>query len=257
MQNGDVGRPIRELEVSYRPIELAVPLDLAHGKGSMTIVAGPFTPLFGQDEVFRLRQYAGSITAGLDRVSLTDRLAALEKAKSEFLNIASHELRGPMTVIKGYLTMIAAGSLGDVPPKTKTVLPLLIAKSDEVNSLLEQMIEASRLEDGRMALKKERSDITELTDAAIENLRPLLSDHELKVDMPPRPVWADVDPDRFQIVVRNLVSNAVKYSPSGSRVRVRIKPNGAHAMLSVTDEGIGIAADDQPRLLEPIGRYAA
>jgi len=233
---------------------LVVPLDLAHGKGSMTIVAGPFTPLFGQDEVFRLRQYAGSITAGLDRVSLTDRLAALEKAKSEFLNIASHELRGPMTVIKGYLTMIAAGSLGDVPPKTKTVLPLLIAKSDEVNSLLEQMIEASRLEDGRMALKKERSDITELTDAAIENLRPLLSDHELKVDMPPRPVWADVDPDRFQIVVRNLVSNAVKYSPSGSRVRVRIKPNGAHAMLSVTDEGIGIAVDDQPRLFTRFGR---
>src|SRR5207244_648768 len=171
---------------------LVLPLELEQGRGSMTIVAGPFTPLFGQDEVFRLRQYAGSITAGLDRVSLTDRLAALEKAKSEFLNIASHELRGPMTVIKGYLTMIAAGSLGDLPSKTKSVLPLLIAKSDEVTSLLEQMIEASRLEDGRMALKKERSDITELTHAAIENLRPLLSDHELKVEMPPRPAWAAV-----------------------------------------------------------------
>ncbi len=233
---------------------LVLPLELEQGRGSMTIVAGPFTPLFGQDEVFRLRQYAGSITAGLDRVSLTDRLAALEKAKSEFLNIASHELRGPMTVIKGYLTMIAAGSLGDLPSKTKSVLPLLIAKSDEVTSLLEQMIEASRLEDGRMALKKERSDITELTHAAIENLRPLLSDHELKVEMPPRPVWADVDPDRFQMVVRNLVSNAVKYSPSGARVLVRIKPNGTQATLSVIDDGIGIASEDQPRLFKRFGR---
>jgi signal transduction histidine kinase len=233
---------------------LVIPLDLEQGKGQMTIVAGPFTPMFGEDEVFRLRQYAGSITAGLDRVSLTERIAALEKAKTEFLNIASHELRGPMTVIKGYLTMIAAGSLGDVAPKTGTVLPLLIAKADEVNSMLEQMIEASRLEDGRLALKKERSDICELTEAAIENLQPLLTDHELKMDKPARSVWAEVDPDRFQIVVRNLIGNAVKYSPAGSDVLVRIKQNGEKATLAITDHGIGIAEVDQPRLFKRFGR---
>ena len=233
---------------------LVIPLDLDQGKGRMTIVAGPFTPMFGEDEVFRLRQYAASMTAGLDRVSLTERIAALEKAKTEFLNIASHELRGPMTVIKGYLTMIAAGSLGDVPPKTANVLPLLVAKADEVNSLLEQMIEAARLEDGRLALKKERSDICELTEAAIENLQPLLTDHELKMDKPARSVWADVDPDRFQMVVRNLVSNAVKYSPAGSDVTVRISPDGNKAWLSITDQGIGIAEIDQPRLFKRFGR---
>ena len=78
----------------------------------MTILSGPLTPVFGEYEVTGLKGYAVSITAGLDRVSLTGRIAALEKAKTEFLNIASHELRGPMTVIKGYLTMLAAGSLG-------------------------------------------------------------------------------------------------------------------------------------------------
>jgi signal transduction histidine kinase len=233
---------------------LLTPLDLEQGKGMMIILSGPFTPVFGEYEVSRLKGYAVSVTAGLDRVSLTGRIAALEKAKTEFLNIASHELRGPMTVIKGYLTMLAAGSLGDISARAMSVMPLLIAKSDEVNSLLEQMIEASRLEDGRLALKKERSDIVRLAGEAIETLEPLLADHDFKFEKPAQPVWAVVDPDRFQIVVRNLVTNAIKYSHPGTRVTVRVKPNGGTAAVDVIDEGIGIAADDQAKLFTRFGR---
>jgi len=233
---------------------LNMPLDLAQGHGALMILSGPFTPVFGEFEISRLRGYATSITAGLDRVSLTGRIAALEKAKTEFLNIASHELRGPMTVIKGYLTMLAAGSLGEMAPKAMSVMPLLIAKSDEVTAMLEQMIEASRLEDGKLALKRERSDITELTEAAIENLEPLLGGHELTFEKPPRPVWANVDPDRFQIVVRNLVTNAIKYSSSGARVTVRITPNHDTAAVAVVDQGIGIATEDRPKLFTRFGR---
>jgi signal transduction histidine kinase len=233
---------------------LRIPLDLAHGPGTMTILAGTFTPLFGEWEISRLRGFAVSITAGLDRVSLTGRIAALEKTKTEFLDFASHELRGPMTVIKGYLTMIAAGSLGDVSPKAAAVLPLLVAKADEVNSLLEQMIETSRLEDGRLALKKERSDVAGLTEDAVHNLGPLASDHELDIDRPPEPLWADVDPDRLQIVVRNLVSNAVKYSPAGTPIAIKISRREEHALVAVSDNGIGIDKEDQRKLFKRFGR---
>jgi signal transduction histidine kinase len=226
---------------------LVIPLHLQQGEGSMVIASGPFTPGFGDDEVVRLRQYASSITAGLDRVSLTERIASLEKAKSEFLNVASHELRGPMTVIKGYLTMLESGALGDLSPRAMTVLPLLIAKSDEVNWMVEQMVEASRLEEGRVALKKQSADVTELTERAIEGMRAVLTTHELKVDKPSRAIHAEVDPDRFQIVIRNLLSNAAKYSPAGSSISVRVSRNGG-ASVSVTDEGIGIAPEDQARL---------
>ena len=233
---------------------LRIPLDLTKGQGMMTILAGPFTPLFGEWEISRLRGFAVSITAGLDRVSLTGRIAALEKAKTDFLDFASHELRGPMTVIKGYLTMIAAGSLGDVPPKAASVVPLLVAKADEVNSMLEQMIETSRLEDGRLALKKERSDVVVLTEDAVQNLGPLVSDHELDIDSPTEPLWADVDPDRLQIVVRNLVSNAVKYSPAGTPIAITISRRDNHAMVAVTDKGIGIDSEDQRNLFTRFGR---
>ena len=233
---------------------IRVPLDLSRGPGSMVILAGPFTPLFGEWEISRLRGYAASVTAGLDRVLLTERIRALEKTKSEFLDFASHELRGPMTVIKGYLTMMAAGSLGDVPPKAASVVPLLVAKADEVNWLLEQMIEASRLEDGHLALKKSRRDVVELTADAVDNLGPLLADHETDLHRPPGPLWADVDPERLQIVIRNLVSNAVKYSPSGTPIDIIVSRRNSSVLVAVTDQGIGIEQEDQAHLFTRFGR---
>ena len=100
-----------------------------------------------------------------------------------------------------------------MPAKAQAVLPLMIVKADEVNSMVEQMLEAARLEEGHLTLHKERGDIIELTGLAIDSVRPMLSDHPLDLEAPHEPVHADIDGERFQIVVRNLVSNAIKYSP--------------------------------------------
>jgi signal transduction histidine kinase len=239
---------------SRRGNMMVVPLDLHEGPGAMVVLSGRLTPLFGDDELGRLSQYASSIVVGLDRVLLSSRIEALEKAKTEFLNIASHELRGPMTVIKGYLTMLEAGSLGDLSPKAQSVLPLLISKSDEVNWMIEQMIEASRLEEGRLALKKQRGDIVQLTDLAIAGVRMLMAGHELEVDEPATPIEANLDPDRFQIVIRNLLSNAAKYSPAGTVISVKVRRAGDNATVAVIDHGVGISASDQEHLFTRFGR---
>ena len=233
---------------------IVVPLELQQGRGAMVIRSDRLTPIFGDEELTRLSQYASSLSAGLDRVTLSSKIAALERAKTDFLNIASHELRGPMTVIKGYLTMLDAGALGDLAPKVRSVLPLLISKSDEVNWMIEQMIEASRLEEGRLALRKNRADIVELTEGAIDGVRMTLIGHELKVDMPVESIEASVDPDRFQIVVRNLLSNAAKYSPSGSDICVDVRRGGDAAFVSVRDQGVGISQEDQAHLFTRFGR---
>ena len=233
---------------------LVIPLDLQEGRGSMVIVAGPFTPMFGDDEVTRLRQYASSIAAGLDRVTLSMRIQDLEKAKTEFMNIASHELRGPMTVIKGYLTMLEGGSLGTLSPKAQAVLPLLIAKADEVNAMVEQMLEAARLEEGHLTLRKRPGDIVALTELAIASVRPMLASRELDVEAPSFPIHAEVDSERFQIVVRNLISNAIKYSADGKPISVVVHRNGKTATVAVVDQGVGIAPQDQARLFTKFGR---
>jgi signal transduction histidine kinase len=234
--------------VSTRPASrVSIPLELRQGEGSIIIVSGAFTPMFGEDELVRLRQYASSIAAGLDRVSLSERIAALEKAKTEFLSVASHELRGPMTVIKGYLTMLDSGPRSDLTPQMKSVLPLLIAKADEVTWMLEQMVEAARLQEGRLTLRKSPCNLVELTTLAIEDVSELLKNHRLSVDQPHSPIAADVDRDRFQMVVRNLLSNAAKYSHEGTNIKLELSANGV-ARVAVSDEGIGITEDDQARL---------
>jgi signal transduction histidine kinase len=233
---------------------LVVPLDLERGRGAIVITSGRLTPVFGDDELSRLLQYAGSVTAGLDRVTLSSRIQALEKAKSDFLNIASHELRGPMTIIKGYLTMLEGGALGDLPAKAESVLPLLISKSDEITWMLEQMVEASRLEEGRLELNKRPADVVEITDTAIEGVKLLLRGHDLKLDEPAEPLEADIDPDRFQMVVRNLLTNAAKYSPSGTDIVVRIARSDRMATVSVIDQGVGISLEDQAGLFTRFNR---
>jgi len=159
-----------------------------------------------------------------------------------------------MTVIKGYLTMLEGGSLGTLAPKAKSVIPLLIAKADEVNSMIEQMLEAARLEEGRLGLRQELGDIVELTELAIESMRPMLADRELEVDLPKVPIQAEVDAERFQIVVRNLISNAIKYSSAETPITVVVDRNGETAKVVVIDQGIGIAPSDQEKLFTKFGR---
>jgi signal transduction histidine kinase len=187
-------------------------------------------------------------------VTLNSRIHALEKAKSDFLNIASHELRGPMTIIKGYLTMLEGGALGELSPRAASVLPLLVSKSDEITWMLEQMVETSRLEEGRLELNKKRGDVVEITEMAIDGVKLLLRGHDLKLDEPTEPLEADIDPDRFQMAVRNLLTNAAKYSSSGSDITVRIARSEGMATVSVIDQGAGISLDDQAGLFTRFGR---
>ena len=128
-----------------------------------------------------------------------------------------------MTVIKGYLTMLEAGTLGDTAPKARSVLPLLIAKSDEVNWMVEQMIEAARLEEGRLALKKERSRHRRADrrgDRRRANCCSAITSSS--VEKPVEAIEAEVDPDRFQIVVRNLLEQRRQVLPAGTRHHRRV-----------------------------------
>jgi signal transduction histidine kinase len=135
-----------------------------------------------------------------------------------------------------------------------SVIPLLIAKADEVNSMIEQMLEAARLEEGRLGLRQEPADIVELTELAIESMRPMLADRQLEVDLPKVPIQAEVDAERFQIVVRNLISNAIKYSAAETPITVVVDRNGRTAKVVVIDQGIGIASSDQEKLFTKFGR---
>ena len=187
-----------------------------------------------------------------------EQLADLEKAKSEFLHLASHELRGPAAMLRGYLSMIEEGSLGPLPPKMMPILPVLKAKAAQINMLANEMVEAARLEDRRLQLKLKRVDLHEVVKRTIANAKSTMTPrHRMTLEDEPQvglTVLADVM--RLEIIIGNLLDNAIKYSPDGGDVIVRLSRVGEQALLSVKDHGIGIDPDDMERLFVRFSRLA-
>ena len=240
-----------------RGAAIVTPLHLTEGLGFLGVTAGPFTPLFGTDEVNQLQGYASSVTAGLERVRVTERLAAIERNKTQFLNLASHELRGPLTVVRGYVSMLEDGLLGNLNERGRKAVPVISTKVLEMNALIEQMIEAARLEDGALMLRPQANDLRDLVRAAVNSATPELDgQHKIRVKCPDRPVQVRVDGERVKTIVSNLVSNAIKYSPDGGPVEVDLINNGGIARVSVKDRGVGIAKEDLPILFTRFGRIS-
>jgi signal transduction histidine kinase len=240
---------------SSREDAIVVPLPLDLGMGAMVVVSGPYTPFFGTDEVARLKGYAANLTAALDRARVTERLAALEKTKTQFLNLASHELRSPLGVINGYLSMLEQGSLGQLQESGLRAVEVLKAKTAELNLLVAQMLDAARLEDGRLALKRDRLDLREVAGTAMQVVRPLArADHVLTLETPPMAVTVLGDADRIKAIISNLLENAIKYSPNGGRVQCIVSMTDGVATLRVVDGGVGIAHEDLPRLFNRFER---
>ena len=240
-----------------RGAAIVVSLPLTEGTGFLGVTAGTFTPLFGSDEVNQLQGYASAVTAGLERAKVTERMAAIEKNKTQFLNLASHELRGPMTVVRGYVSMLEGGLLGDLNERGLKAVPVISAKVMEMNALIEQMIEAARLEDGALMLRPAEIDLRDVVSEAVEAARPLVDDrHEISLRIPERPVQVRVDAERVRTIVSNLISNAIKYSPSGGTIECELTARAGIARVAVKDSGVGIAKEDLPILFTRFGRVS-
>lgn len=183
------------------------------------------------------------------------RMEVLEQAKTRFLNVASHELRGPLGVVQGYLSMINDGTLGPTPLGLRPVLPIMEAKIRQMALLVTQLVEAARLEDHRLQLVLTDLDLREVARDAVGTMQMLAPNGttvDLYLALEEVPVRADGP--RLETVLTNLLDNAFKYSPEGGQVVCRVWAEGDNALASVADTGIGIAEQDQLRLFERFTR---
>jgi signal transduction histidine kinase len=188
-----------------------------------------------------------------------EHLAALEKAKSEFLRLASHELRGPAAMLGGYLSMMEEETLGPIPERMRPILPMLKAKAVQINMLANEMVEAARLEDRRLELKLTPVDLREVIRRTLDTVGATLDEnHRLRFDdRLEGPATVIADGLRLDIIISNLIDNAIKYSPDGGDVTVELSVAGGLALVSVRDVGIGIAPDDMDRLFIRFSRIGA
>ena len=170
--------------------------------------------------------------------------------KNEFVSTVSHELRTPLTSIKGYVDLILDGSAGPINEVQEEFLGIVKENSDRLVELINEMLDISRIESGRVHLRVEPLDMADSIEGAVDTFRAVLSqaDRTIDVQVPEHLPLVVADADRVGQVLINLISNALKYSPGGGQVTVNAKHSGDFVVVSVTDQGLGISREDQKRL---------
>ncbi|MBI2450812.1 MAG: PAS domain-containing sensor histidine kinase [Parcubacteria group bacterium] len=197
----------------------------------------------------------------------------LNRAKSEFVSLASHQLKTPLTVIKWYIEMIHAGYADKSPDKQKEYLGKIYSNTRRMVELIDAFLNVSRLELGVFSVKNEPVNLREKMDMILRDLAPKIKEKNLKLSKSyspkesklPTPVaeqsslrgtagqaksnfLLSTDPKMIQIIFDNLISNAVKYTPPDGEIQVKMQKKGNEILISVVDSGIGIPEDQQSKI---------
>jgi PAS domain S-box-containing protein len=173
-----------------------------------------------------------------------------ERAKSEFVSTVSHELRTPMTSIKGYADLMLMGAVGSLTDEQERFLTIIKSNTDRLTLLVNDLLDISRIESGRLVLSPKVVHVDDLIGQVITAMEARAAQRELALrsDLPRALPEIFVDPDRVIQVLTNLVGNACRYTPSGGEIVVTASAHGGEIRVSVHDTGIGISEEDQQRL---------
>jgi signal transduction histidine kinase len=203
---------------------------------------------------------AGQAAVAIDNARLVEATREAVRLRENFLAIAAHELRTPLTAVKGTAQLIARQLRrpGFDRDRALAQFTRLDEQVDRMTTLVGDVLDVAQLQGGRLALRRARVDLVALTRgvlAAFTEAPERTVAHALALDAD-EALWLDADPSRLEQVLTNLVSNALKYSPDGGEVRCTVRREGERAMLTVRDQGVGIAPEEQGQLFSPFARAA-
>ncbi len=194
----------------------------------------------------------------IDNARLYREEQELVRSREEFLSIASHELKTPLTILKASAQILSRQVLQSDLDRNRITgcAQRLQVQVDRLETLVADLLDASRLQQGRLELRTEPYDLREIAGeilARFQDAPERTEGHRLTLDAP-APVIGLIDPARLDQVLTNLLSNALKYSPGGGEVRLGIHQCDDQALITVSDQGIGITAAEQTRLFQPFSR---
>ncbi len=181
-----------------------------------------------------------------------EELKALDKAKSDFLNIASHELRTPLTSIKGSLALLNGGIMGKISQGAQNLMSIALEETDRLIRLINELLDLAKIEARQFPLHQEWVSSKDLISKTFQGLNGLCQAAQVRLECEEATNFElYIDCDRIQQVLTNLLSNAVKYSPEGQAVTVRFAPTETdHICVEIQDKGRGIAPEDQAIIFE-------
>lgn len=179
-------------------------------------------------------------------------LKKLDKIKSNFLSITSHELRTPMSVIKGYIQMILKGNLGTISNEQKKALEIVLRNSNQLDSLIQDILDISRLESGTMKFVPERINVKNMVEQTIESMQSIADMKNIGINVEIEEHLPDliIDQERIKQVIVNLLNNAIKFSYEDSVITIFIRKIGDYILFEIQDFGRGIPKDKQDKIFE-------
>lgn len=215
-----------------RPIEITF-----QRCGEPLVVMARYDAVFGADD-----ELVGHTLALHD----ITREREIGDMKNEFVSTVSHELRTPLTSIKGYVDLILDGDAGEINEIQREFLGIVKENSDRLVELINEMLDISRIESGRVHLKVEPMSVQDSVEGAVDTFRAVLTQtgRDIQVDIEHGLPPVAADRDRVGQVLINLISNALKYSPAGGLVAIGVAQHGDFVKIFVRDQGLGISEED-------------
>ena len=203
------------------------------------------------------KQYNDEIGDLADSINtMATEIAAADKMKNDFISTISHELRTPLTSIKGWGETLTLGNQDNVDPLTQRGLKVIVSEAGRLEGFVEELLDFSRLQSGRMKLRLAKTDIlAELEETLFTFIeRALREGYDVRTSIPEVPSVANADANRLKQVFMNILDNALKYSRPGSKIFVKAgfvkRESKDFVQIIIADQGCGISAEDLPHVKE-------
>lgn len=186
----------------------------------------------------------------------TQKEQAVDLAKDELLSLASHQLRTPATGVKQYLGMVLQGFAGRVSRSQLQLLEKAYSSNERQLSIINEILSLAKIESGRIVLARQETNLNGLIEDIVTEQRPDIekAQHHITLRLPRRPLAMRIDAHTLRMAIENILSNAIKYTPDGGDITIRLRHDGFHVYITVKDNGVGIAGGDIDQLFKQFSR---
>lgn len=275
----DAAEYLRFLRLADAGIRSLLEVSLGNRENGATgymLVGARSKRAFSRQELRTLTHVAAQVTSAIQNATAHEQAVALAEAKmaearaearnlelekindakSQFLSVVSHELRTPLTSIIAYAELLERNIKGNLNEKEVTQAKIINKSAMHLKFLISDLLDVSRIESGNLSLEMSRFEIGDVVRDVVDQFEPVLAEkeQELEVHVARESILLHADRSRIVQIVSNLVENASKYSSSNTVITVNVHRRSRDVMISVTDEGIGISAEDQKQLFVPFFR---
>jgi signal transduction histidine kinase/DNA-binding response OmpR family regulator len=232
---------------------ISVPLE-ARGRiiGAITYATAESGRRYQQADLPLAQDLARRVAVAIDNTRLYREAQDSIRLRDIFLSVAAHELRTPLTSLLGYIQLVQRRALREktVPERDQQALRIVSEQAMRLSKMVASLLDISRLQLGQLSIERAPLDLGALAARLVEEARPLLSEHSIEYIGPSSPVLISGDELRLEQALQNLIQNAVKYSPEGGAIVIRVEcqEHDRLASVAVVDPGIGIPAEALPQL---------